>query len=374
MIARFCNDSWFYCREKEYFKRILKYLRYHDPSDGVSRATTQIVFLSSFNDRSMRHYFEDSSKDFKTYNSFFGLCGIFSLLDSENPNSSSRRDLRLPDFIYDILESALSSFLVGTLLKAILGRNLLGYFKFRQDLKSIPKEDLSHVILSFFTAIGLIEMSELIVIISSSTDRKREYALKFLCDACNDTEIRRKLAQRGFLLTSDVMVVAGLYDQFRNKFSFTGFKTISEVQRKILTHFNFKTELVLNRIHCWFNTQSDEDGSILIIGRRFLTRGLTLLNKKAFLQSYDFNIDADLFQLRKILKLALVDFSKSGQEMLVIIEHHPNKISYMISLDDEIKSIFHSNQIALACIEPGTKNIYSFESNQFVLQCLKQVY
>ena len=374
MIVKFCNDSWFYCKEKEYFKRILKSLRYHDPSDGLNKSTTQIVFLSSFNDRSIRHYFEDSSKDFKTYNSFVELCEIFFIIDSVKPNTFVFRFFRTPDFVYDMLESAISYSFLGACLKFLLGQDLLMFFKYRQSLKSISKEDLSHIVLSFFTAIGLIDISELIVIVSSSSDRNREYALKFLCNACNDMEIRRNLSQRGFLLSSDVLVVAGFYDQLKNKFSCCVNKTISRNQKKLLTHFGSKTELVLTRIHCWFNSQSDEVGSILIIGRRFLTRGLTVINKKAFLQSYDFNIDAELFHLKKILKLSLGKFFETGQEILVIIEHHPNKISYMISQDDEIKSIFHSNQIALACIEPGTKNIYSFESNQFVLQCLKQVY
>lgn len=368
MIVKFCNDSWFHCKEKEYFKRILKSLRYHSVSSSQHRPTTQIVFLSSFNDKAIRHYFEDISKDFKTYNSIIELCEIFSL------RNSPKTSIKIPGFAYDMLESALSYSFFGKILKLLLCQDLLSYFEFRQTLKSIPKEDLSQVVLSFFTSIGLTDISELIVLFSSSSDRNREYALKFLCNACNDIEIRQRLSRRGFLLSSDVLVVAGFYDQLKNKFSYCVNKAMSLNQRKLITHFDSKTELVLNRIHCWFTSQSDEVGSILIIGRRFLTRGLNILNQKAFLQSYDFNVDAELFNLKKILKLSLCKFSETGQEVLVIIEQYPKKVSYMISQDDEIKSIFHSNHIALACIEPGTKNIYSFESNQFVLQCLKHVY
>lgn len=38
------------------------------------------------------------------------------------------------------------------------------------------------------------------------------------------------------------------------------------------------------------------------------------------------------------------------------------------------QTLFHGKNVALACIEPETKDIYFFEGNQFIQKSLKQIY
>lgn len=375
MLVRFYNESWLSCNEKEYFKRILKYLRYHKSLERLERPTTQIVFISCFADPSMQQYFEDSSRDFKTYNSADDLCEFFPTQEDVKCHDTFFKFIKLPDFFFRMLETAISNSFLAPYANYLLGKDFVRHLNFRLRLKSLSKAELSQMILSFFRSIGLTDSSKLTLVISQTSDLNQQFAVRFLCHACNDDGVRQNIPIGSSVFPIDSVFIAASYDKFKNSLICTADKRILDSQHKLILSFGTKAKWVSNRIH--FKTtdiKKKEIGFVVIIGRRFLTKGLNFLNQTAFLQSYDHSKDEGLVCLKKIIKIYLSKFSKNDSEVLVVIENYPNKISYMISQDDEIKTLLHGNRIALACIEPESQDIYTFEGTQFIQQILKHVY
>lgn len=375
MLVRFYNESWLSCNEKEYFKRILKYLRYHKSLERTARPTTHIVFLSCFADPSMQQYFEDSSRDFKTYNSVDDLCEFFPNQEDIKCHDTFFKFFKLPDFFFRILETVISNSFLAPFAHFLLSKDFVGHLNFRLRLKSLSNMEVSQMVLSFFRSIGLANFSKLTLVVSQTSDLNQQFAVRFLCHACNDDEVRKNIPTGSSVFPFDSIFVAASYDKRKNSLHCRTDKRILDSQHKLILSFGTKAEWVSNRIQ--FKTsdiKKKEIGFVVIVGRRFLTKGFDFLNQTAFLQSYDHSKDEGLVCLKRIIKVYLAKFAKNDSEVLVVIENYPNKISYMISQDDELKTLLHGNRIALACIEPESQDIYTFEGTQFIQQILKHVY
>jgi len=372
MIKTFHNDAWEVSDEWEYFTRILKTLRYHKSIDRLDIPTTQFFFLSRLNDVSIRQYFEDSSKHFKTYNSRIELCDLFKTTASLEGHKLKN----VPTFILKVLEFLLRFKLLAPVMKLCFGKNVRGHLIYCEGLRALTRDQIADTLFLSFKSVGISEVSKMFILISLSTNNNVSFGINFFARALLDKEVKSLLFKQGLFIPDDCLVLVGKSSKRKNILTYHPLSSISDSQKPLLGFLERKTDWVFQRKKS--KTLNDlpntNQGLVLIVGRRFLTRDLHSLDKDAFIQSYDYKTDQDLSVLGNILKLFLVEYRRLNSCALIVVENFPGHISNMVSKNEELKSLINGWKIALACIDPDTKEIYAFEGHQFVLKCLKHKY
>ncbi len=223
--------------------------------------------------------------------------------------------------------------------------------------------------------IGLTSFSKLNIIIGVN-DVNVKYWIQFVCKSLNNSKIKHLLSIKNIMISENHQTCYGTFEKEKNKFSFKTTNDILDLNKPLVEYLERKSSWVLDRkrVKDLIDIPSINTSNVLIIGRRILTRGHNPINESSLIQSYDYKTDMDHRLIEMILKKFLKLFKNSITNFLIVIENYPNQISYIISRDEELKTLLHGNVIALACIEPDTKDIYTFEGNQFIQKSLKHIY
>jgi hypothetical protein len=370
MINEFSNEAWHLSNEKDAYIRILKSIRYHKALERLDGPTTNLLFISRLSDFPLRQHFEESSRHFKTFNVFNSVSLFF-----DAPNDSQSGILRkLPYWILNFLDQLFGNRLFHFILRPCLALDFIEHFNFRAKLRSLSKDEIASEIIKLLRLVGLTNFSRLNVLIGPFNDKNLSFGIEFMCSALNDQLIQGLLRDRGILIPENFQTNYGT--SHNNKISYKSFKPTLEINRSLIAYLEKKTQFVNDRkkVKDIIGQSVAKKINTIIIGRRILTRGHVPLNDSSFIQSYDFKNDQDLKLLQEVLKKLLLSLKQTNSEALIVVENFPNKISYLISRDEGLKKLFHGRNIALACIEPDSKDIYFFEGNQFVQKSLKQIY
>lgn len=372
MIKEFNNEAWQSSDWKESYIITLKSIRYHKAVDRLDSPTTSLLFVSKINDASIRQHFEDSSKHFKTYNTFNFTN---SLLDapSEAENGTLRK---LPFWPLNILDVLLNTSGISFLVRLFLRGELRDHFSYRSRLKSMPKEQLAQELSALFHLVGLTSLSQLNVFIGSNNSRNSLFAVKFMAENLNHPTVKNLLGSSGVSIPEGCQTLYGFFDKKKNRIDYQFTDITLDINKSPINYLQRKTNWVLDRKRVKDLTHDSKinRNKTFIIGRRLLTRGHDPLNETALIQSYDYKKDPNLTLLSQLLKNLLRELSTSHPEALVVVENYPNQISYLISKDEDLKSYLNGNNIALASIEPESKDVYVFEGDQFVQRSLKHIY
>lgn len=374
MYKEFKNESWEASSEKDFYVRTLKSIRFHRPLERLDAPTTNLLFVSRLTDPSIRQYFEDSSRHFKTYNLYTDLSDFFKVRDGAVGEFSSSK---FPNWFFNILELKPFFFL----LKRFFSPQFKDHFAYRKRLRGLSLDDLAREVGAIFQMIGLKHFSRLNVIIGANDDKNVHYGIKFLCKLLNNPQVKSLLAEKYVLIPDDHQTAYGIFSRKKSQLKFVFVSDILDVNSSLLEYLKKKTEWVMERKRVKDlldkeskNTNNKDAERTLIIGRRILTRGQDILNSNSLIQSYDYKHDADLKIIQRILVRFLRSFNEANATALIIIENYPNQISYLVSRDEHLKELLHGSSIALACVEPETKDIYTFEGDQFIQKSLKQIY
>lgn len=372
MLTCFYKDSWSSYQESDYFRRVLKTLRYHNSIARIDKPTTQLVFFSSPEDAPIRHYFEESSRHFKTYNTSYKLFELFSHKDNDSFVKNGRYyPLWFLSFLYKVTMIPI----VGKIISSLLPSQVRLHFHYRTKLHSLTVNDFMELILPSFKTMGITEFSKLNVLICQSFHLNYLYGMKFICDMCKREDVREAFILNGFRFADEAIFFFGVFNKKRSSFKF--YQQAKEDSVKLQEYFFRKVDFVQSRIGTLkFNQETLlTKGFVFVAGRRHLTRGSTLNKPEVFLQSYDFQEDPSMCHLQKLILQQLpVILSQSHEEILVVIEHNPTMVLEVINRSSELKDFLKWPNIAIACIEPESKIIYALEGTEFVQQFLKQVY
>ena len=372
MLTCFYKDSWSKYQESDYFRRVLKILRYHNPVARFTRPTTQLVFFSSPKDAPLRQYFEESSRHFKTYNTSYKLFDLLSHNESDLPDKIGKYyPLWFITFLYKLSMIPL----IGKIVNSLLPFEIRLHFQYRTKLHSLSVNDFVDMILPSFKSMGVVEFSNLNVFICQSLHLNDLYGMKFLCEMCKREDVQEGFIRNGFKFTDGATFLTGFFNKKSFTFSFS--KQIEKDSGKLQGYFLRKVDWVQSRMGSLkFNQEALlTKGYVFVAGRRHLTRGSTLNKSDVFLQSYDFQEDPQMCHLQKLILQQLpVIFTEGHEEILVVIEHYPTTVIELIRRNSDLKKFLKSPKIAIACIEPDSKVIYALEGSQFVQQFLKQVY
>lgn len=370
MTNEFKNEAWHLSSEKDAYIRTLKTIRYHKALERLDGPTTNLLFVSRLSDFPLQQHFEESSRHFKTYNIFNNVSVFF---DAQNDSQFGILS-RMPSWVLNFLDILFGFSLFRFLLKPCLALNVIDHLKFRTKLRSLSKNEKTAEILKMLRLVGLTNFSRLNVLIGPFEDKNLSFGIEFVCTALNDKVIQGLLRDNGILIPEYFQVNYGTFQ--KNKISYTSFRPFLEINRSLVEYLQKKTQFVNDRkkVKDIIDRPNTKNVNTIIIGRRKLTRGHIPLNDSSFIQSYDFKNDVDLKLIQGLLKSFLLTFKMTNKEALIVVDNYPNQISYLISRDEELKTLFHGRNIALACIEPDSKDIYFFEGNQFVQKSLKQIY
>lgn len=321
----------------KYIQNLLRLIKNHKALPRLDEPTTQIIFLDDFGDTLYREYYEESSKHFKT----FGTVGQFCHDHRPAVGKSNKGSVRLLDiFGGKVLEAQIIS-------------------------KNWTKEHMADHISFFLKSIGLTEFSNLIVVISPSDKKDYSSLARYLCQIANDIEVKKILNQKfNIVIPATTIFVAAIHDHDQARVNVSKGYALTSDHQSLLNYFGRKTEWVMER-YVKLHTSGPNDinhsahNMLVVIGRRPLTRGL-YLNDEAFLQSYDYNLDAECNYLNEILK-ALIDVyeTKNKKEAkplahMFLIEHFPSSIQDFLACNGHIVESLKKNKFKLAVLHPET--------------------
>lgn len=367
------NDSWKASPEKDYFRRVLKTLRYHSAIERLDKPTTNIIFISSLKDVPIRHHFEDSSRHFKTYSTSLSVFGLSSggLAESE-PCLMSRLFFCEPvaAFLFVLWQKPF----LKNFIQHLFGRYLNHYFQFRLQIEELPNVDLLERVVNGFKTLGIQNFAPLNILIHQYDDPVMVYAIRLIAELSNKPENRKVLHAVGLITDDDPVFAVAKFRPDKNDFDF---QKCTEVQHSSFwSYFKKKTERVISTMTFWKEVPgTDLRGQIFIFGKRQLTRGSILNTTNIFHQSYDYQSDLNLEILAALLKRKLRLIKEtSPKDVLLVIEHKSTSLGGLISKDNDLKNLLSVGNVAVACIEPESKEIYALEGNQFIQQVLKHVY
>lgn len=371
MYKEFRNESWHDSKEKESYLRTLKTIRFHKNLDRQAAPTTTLIFVSRLSDPSIRQHFEDSSKHFKTYNLYTDISEFFSV----PLNFSDRKLQKTPFWVLNILDSVLKVNVINFFVFSFLPESFKNHFSYRKKLRSLTEDDIVKEISLIFQIIGLTRFSKLNVVIGANDEKNVKFGIKFLCKSLNDSKLKSLLANKNIMLPEDYQTFYGAFKREKNKLVFKATTQILDINKSLMNYLERKSLWVLDRkrVKDLIDIPAKEESLTLIIGRRILKRGHDPINESSLIQSYDFKVDIDHKLIQMILKKFIRAFRQSNINALIIIENYPNLISDLIVGDEELRLLLHGTMIALACIEPDSKEIYTFEGDKFVQRSLVQI-
>jgi len=264
---------------------------------------------------------------------------------------------------------------------------------------------------------------------------------------CNHVQVRKILRQRGIDIPSSTQFVGGLRDTSRDTIVFYDVEKLSnenkqfhiENEKKFFkaSDYNAKersrrfdsinSKLSVEKIHEKVKIRSvslfeprpelnHATNSLCIVGSRKLTKHL-FLDRRAFMNSYDYNIDPDGHYLTGILNavapvcgginleyyFSRVDNNKYGAgtklahnvmgligvangidgdlrpglpsqmielhdpvRLLVIVEHYPEVVAQVIQKNQNTFQWFSNHWINLVVLDPIKKEFFKFDKNQFI--------
>lgn len=262
----------------------------------------------------------------------------------------------------------------------------------------------------------------------------------------NRADVREKLRHRGIVLPDETQFVGGLHDTSRDEIAFFDEEVLSDANRprhatnkrtllqaldlnakeRSRRFVSIDTHQPAERIHEKVKTRSvslfeprpelnHATNALCIVGRRSITQGL-FLDRRAFMNSYDYSIDPDGKYLLGILRPAApvcgginleyffsrVDNQKLGAgtklphnvmglfgvangidgdlrpglpvqmievhdpvRLLMVVEHFPNVILDTIKKSPETYEWFANEWVHLVAINPITKNLSVFRDGAF---------
>lgn len=322
----------------KYIQNLLRLIKKHKALPRLDEPTTQIIFLDDFGDTLYREYYEESSKHFKTFGTVGQIC----------------HDLRLA--VGKIGGVRLLDIFGGKVLEAqIISKNW-------------TKEHMADHISFFLNSIGLTEFSKLIVVISPSDKKDYSSLARYLCQIANDAEVKKILHQKfNIIIPATTIFVTAIHDHDQARVNVSKSYALTSDHQSLLNYFGRKTEWVMEKyvkLHTpgLNDTNHSAHNMLVVIGRRPLTRGL-YLNDEVFLQSYDYNLDAECNYLNEILK-ALIDVyeiknKKEAKPLahMFLIEHFPSSIQEFLSRNGQIVESLRKNKFKLAVLHPETMDI-----------------
>lgn len=270
---------------------------------------------------------------------------------------------------------------------------------------------------------------------------------RVLCHMANHKEVRQALALRGITIPDSTQFVGGLHDTTRDEIIFFDLNALSA--SNVEAHANYRkvfdkaldnnskersrrfysiaTEQSAERIHKKIKTRSvslfeprpelnHATNSLCIVGRRELTKGL-FLDRRSFLNSYDYRVDPEGKFLLNILKAAApvcgginleyyfsrVDNQKLGAgtklphnvmgligvangidgdlrpglpsqmievhdpvRLLIIVEHLPEVVLNTIKQNEATYEWFKNEWVNLAVVNPETNDVFIFQNGSLV--------
>jgi uncharacterized protein len=263
----------------------------------------------------------------------------------------------------------------------------------------------------------------------------------------NHPGVRENLKQRGISIPAETKFVGGLHDTTRDEVMFydddklgtdhnkshqANTKTFREALRmnakeRARRFYSINPKLPLNKIHNLVRRRSvslfqprpelnHATNAVCIVGRRSLTRDL-FLDRRSFLNSFDYRVDPDGNYLLKILMAAApvcgginleyffsrMDNQKLGAgsklphnvmglfgvangidgdlrpglpsqmievhdpvRLLIVVEHLPEVVLKTIQKHAPTYEWFKNEWVHLVAIEPNTKQLYTFTDEKFV--------
>ncbi|MBM3178143.1 MAG: DUF2309 domain-containing protein [Bacteroidetes bacterium] len=270
---------------------------------------------------------------------------------------------------------------------------------------------------------------------------------RVICAMANDAGVRSLLRERGIDIPGTTRFVGGLHDTTRDELLFFDESEMDEVQLRV----HKKNELIFTRaldfnarersrrfasidtsdslteIHSQILVRSvslfeprpelnHATNALCIVGRRSLTDGL-FLDRRSFMNSYDYQIDPDGKYLFGILKAAApvcgginleyffsrTDNRKLGAgtklphnvmglfgvangidgdlrpglpsqmievhdplRLMIIVEHEPGVVLSAIQRNEETYEWFKNEWVLLTVVQPTTKNLFRFRDGQFM--------
>lgn len=269
---------------------------------------------------------------------------------------------------------------------------------------------------------------------------------RVLCYMANHARVREVLTARGLEIPYTTRFVGGLHDTTRDEMLFFDIDTLPEKYKKLHANnvlvFNqaldanakersrrfesINTKLSAPKIHQAIRTRSvslfeprpelnHATNTLCIIGRRNLTKGV-FLDRRSFMNSFDYTVDPDGKYLFNILKAAApvcgginleyyfsrVDNQKLGagtklphnvmgligvangidgdlrtglpsqmievhdpMRLLMVVEHFPNVVLNTIKRDASTYEWFINNWVHLVVINPETKQYSVFKNGEF---------
>lgn len=270
---------------------------------------------------------------------------------------------------------------------------------------------------------------------------------RVICFMANHKVVRALLAERGLIIPETTQFVGGLHDTTRDEIIFFDEKLLNEVNAKAhqlnlevmykALDLNAKersrrfesinTALTPQQIHNKVRTRSvslfeprpelnHATNALCIVGRRALSKGL-FLDRRSFMNSFDYEVDHEGKYLLNILKAAApvcgginleyyfsrVDNQKLGAgtklphnvmglfgvangidgdlrpglpsqmievhdpvRLLIMVEHFPDVVLSTIQKNAETYEWFINEWVHLVAIHPETKAFYSFKKGAFV--------
>lgn len=277
---------------------------------------------------------------------------------------------------------------------------------------------------------------------------------RVICYMANHPKVREILATRGIVIPAETQFLGALHDTTRDEIAFFDEDSLThdnlEIHNKNEVTFenaldsnakersrrfeSINTKLSSEKIHEKIRTRSvslfeprpelnHATNALCIVGGRELTKGL-FLDRRAFMNSYDYSLDPDGKFLFNILKAAApvcgginleyyfsrVDNQKLGAgtklphnvmglfgvangidgdlrpglpsqmievhdpvRLLMIVEHFPEVVLDTIQRNSETYEWFINEWVNLVVVHPETKEFYSFKEGGFVkYQPLKQ--
>lgn len=270
---------------------------------------------------------------------------------------------------------------------------------------------------------------------------------RVICAMANDAGVRSLLRERGIDIPGTTRFVGGLHDTTRDELLFFDESEMDEVQSTVhkKNEVLFTKALDLNArersrrfasidtsdypadIHSQILVRSvslfeprpelnHATNALCIVGRRSLTDGL-FLDRRSFMNSYDYHIDPDGKYLFGILKAAApvcgginleyffsrTDNRKLGAgtklphnvmglfgvangidgdlrpglpsqmievhdplRLMIIVEHEPEVVLSVIQRNAETYEWFKNEWVLLTVVQPTTKNLFRFHNGQFL--------
>lgn len=262
----------------------------------------------------------------------------------------------------------------------------------------------------------------------------------------NNRAVRNNLLAKGIVIPEDSVFIAALHDTTRDEITFSGIDNLSPATLALHQHYvtAFNQALVLNakersRRFASINSTLNEKkiheqiirrslsifeprpelnhvtNALCLIGRRSMSRRV-FLDRRAFLQSFDYSSDHDGSILAEILRAAVpvcgginleYYFSRVDQNlwgagtklphnvvglfgvangtdgdlrtglpsqmieihdpirMLFIIEHYPDVVAKSIAMNKDIHQWFYNRWINLVVIHPQTRELYRYTGTSF---------